>query len=63
MLQVVTKVNGQSVQRLKDGDQHQGQRQGGQFPGIELVPDRLEEFQLRGWTAQVQAGIRQTFRK
>lgn len=63
MLQVVTKIHGQRVQRLEDGDQHQGQRQRGQLSRVQLVPNRLEEFQLRGGAAQVQAGIGQALRR
>lgn len=63
MLQVIAKVHGQRVQRLEDGDQHQGQRQRGQLPRVQLVPNRLEEFQLRGGAAQVQAGIGQALRR
>lgn len=61
MLEVVTEVNGQRVQGLQDGNQHQGKRQGSQLPRVQLVANCFEEFQLRG--ATVQAGIRQACRK
>ena len=56
MLEVVTKIHGQRMQRFQYGDQHQRQRERRNLPGVHLIADHLEEFQLGRTT--VQAGIR-----
>lgn len=56
MLEIVTKIYGQRVQRFQNGDQHQRQRKRCNLPRIHLVAYQFEEFQLR--RAAIQPGIR-----